>query len=81
VALAKIRRHSFDIFAYAVCVPGEKFITFHQVRRGVFRLHDVENSSKARKITIKNVDNYVDGVDRNVNIHDMRQNIYTSSAD
>jgi len=78
--LAKARRHSFDIFAYPVCVPSEKFITLHRVKRGVFKVRYVENSSKARKITIKIVDNYVDGVDRNVNIHDIRQNIYTSSV-
>ena len=39
----------------------------------------MENSSKARKITPNYVDNYVDGVDRTVYMHQSGENIYTTA--
>ena len=52
-------------------------IFFHS-ERPIFKVIRVENHRKTRKSTTKYVDNYVDDVDRIMNIHQKAKNIYTS---
>ena len=52
-------------------------ISFHR-RQGIFKGESVENHQKPRRSTTNAVDNYVDGVDRTVNMHQIAKNIYTS---
>lgn len=45
----------------------------------IFKVYRVENYGKTRNSTTKDVDKYVDDVDRTVNIHRKAKNIYTSA--
>ena len=51
-------------------------IFFHSMT-AIFTADNVENYEKTRNLTGKYVDNYVDGVDRSLNMHRNRKNIYT----
>lgn len=53
-------------------------IIFVHSTHAVFKAIHVENFRKTRKSTTNAVDNYVDGVDRLVNIHKKAKNIYTT---
>jgi len=53
-------------------------IIFVHSTYAVFKAIHVENFRKTRKSTTNAVDNYVDGVDRLVNIHKKAKNIYTN---
>ena len=53
-------------------------IFFHSII-AIFTADNVENHEKTRNLTGKYVDNYVDGVDRSLNMHKNRKNIYTSA--
>ena len=50
---------------------------FLHSERSIFKAIRVENHRKTRKSTTKYVDNYVDDVDRIMNIHQKAKNIYT----
>jgi len=52
-------------------------ISFH-TPPSIFKAESVENHQKTRNSTTILVDNYVDGVDRTVNMHQKAKNIYTS---
>ena len=51
---------------------------FLHSERSIFKVIRVENHRKTRKSTTKYVDNYVDDVDRIMNIHQKAKNIYTN---
>lgn len=51
---------------------------FLHSERSIFKVIRVENHKKTRKSTTKYVDNYVDDVDRIMNIHQKAKNIYTN---
>jgi hypothetical protein len=53
-------------------------IIFVHSSHAIFKAIHVENFRKTRKSTTNAVDNYVDGVDRFVNIHKKAKNIYTT---
>ena len=55
------------------------FTIFFHTPASIFKAESVENQEKTRNSTTMSVDNYVDGVDRTVNIHQKAKNIYTST--
>jgi len=54
------------------------FTIFFHKHHAIFKGESVENHQKPRRSTTNAVDNYVDVVDRTVNIHQKAKNIYTS---
>jgi hypothetical protein len=54
------------------------FTIFLHTAPSIFKRESVENHQKTRNSTTLLVDNYVDGVDRTVNMHQKAKNIYTS---
>ena len=55
------------------------FTIFLHIAPSIFKAESVENHQKTRNSTTILVDNYVDGVDRPVNMHQKAKNIYTST--
>ena len=45
------------------------FTIFFHKHHAIFKGESVENHQKPRRLTTNAVDNYVDGVDRTVNMH------------
>lgn len=71
--------HIYAIFAYPLFTRASAFLIFFHNDHILFTEENVENHQKSRNITTISVDNYVDGVDRRLNMHMSAKNIYTST--